>query len=130
MPAVIEFPRSQAIPESSTGTIGGQLAGDDGANIDSSAVTALVATLTDHRGTVINGRSGDTPLTHTILNANGGSLSSTGFLTQTLSAADTVAVETGPEYQQRFFTISGTHSGGKTLACEIRFFVRKLTGYP
>lgn len=124
MPAVIEFPRSQAIPESSTGTLGAQLS-SAGQDIESSAVTALAATLTNHQGTIVNSRDG-----LTILGANGGSLSSTGFLTQTLSAADTVAVETGPEYQQRFFTISGTHSGGKTLACEIRFFVRKLTGYP
>jgi hypothetical protein len=130
MPAVIEFSRAEAIPESTTGTIEAQLAGDDGADIESSAVTALVATLTDHRGTIVNGRSDETPLTHTILNANGGSLSSTGYLTQTLSVSDTVAVETGPEYQQRFFTISGTHSGTKTLACEIRFFIRKLTGHP
>jgi hypothetical protein len=130
MPAVIELARSQAIPESATGTLGAQLVANDGSNIESSAVTALVATLTDHRGTIINGRSEETPLTHTILNANGGSLSSTGYLTQVLSVADTAAVETGPEYQQRFFTISGTHSGTKTLACEIRFFVRKLTGHP
>jgi hypothetical protein len=125
MPAVIELARSQAIPESATGTLGAQLVANDGSNIESSAVTALVATLTDHRGTIVNSRDD-----LTILNANGGSLSSTGFLTQTLSVADTVAVETGPEYQQRFFTISGTHSGTKTLACEIRFWVRKLTGYP
>jgi hypothetical protein len=125
MPAVIEFSRAEAIPESTTGTIEAQLAGDDGADIESSAVTALVATLTDHRGTIVNSRDA-----LSILSANGGSLSSTGLLTQTLSVADTAAVETGPEYQQRFFTISGTHSGGKTLGCEIRFFVRKLTGYP
>jgi hypothetical protein len=125
MPAVIEFSRAEAIPESATGTLGAQLVANDGSNIESSAVTALVATLTDHRGTIVNSRDD-----LTILNANGGSLSSTGFLTQTLSVADTAAVETGPEYQQRFFTIEGTHSGGKTLACEIRFFVRKLTGYP
>jgi hypothetical protein len=124
MPAVIEFSRAEAIPESTTGTIGAQLT-SAGQNIESSAVTALVATLTDHRGTIVNSRDD-----LTILNANGGSLSSTGYLTQTLSVADTAAVETGPEYQQRFFTIEGTHSGGKTLACEIRFFVRKLTGYP
>lgn len=125
MPPVIELARSQSIPESATGTLGAQLVGADGANIDSSAVTTLVATLTDHRGTIVNSRDD-----LSILGANGGSLSSTGYLTQTLSVADTAAVETGPEYQQRFFTISGTHSGGKTLACEIRFFVRKLTGYP
>ena len=125
MPAVIEFPRSQAIPESSTGTIGAQLAGDSGSDIGSSAVSALVATLTNHQGTIVNSRD-----ELTILGANGGSLSSTGYLTQVLSVADTVAVEIGPEYQQRFFTIEGTHSGGKTLACEIRFFVRKLTGHP
>ena len=112
MPAVIEFPRSQAIPESSTGTIGAQLAGDDGDDIESSAVTALVATLTNHQGTIVNSRD-----ELTILGANGGSLSSTGYLTQELSVADTVAVEVGPEYQQRFFTVEGTHSGGKTLAC-------------
>jgi hypothetical protein len=125
MPAVIELPRSQAIPESATGTLGAQLVANDGSNIESSAVTALAATLTNHQGTIVNSRDG-----LTIFGANGGALSSTGYLTQTLSVADTAAVETGPEYQQRFFTISGTHSGGKTLACEIRFFVRKLTGYP
>jgi hypothetical protein len=130
MPAVIEFSRADAIPESTTGTLGAQLDGDNGGDLVSSAVTALVATLTNHQGTIVNGRSAATPLTHTILNANGGTLSSTGFLTQVFSPADTVAVETGPEYQQRFFTISGTHSGTKTLACEIRFWVRKLTGYP
>jgi hypothetical protein len=124
MPAVIEFSRAEAIPESTTGTIGAQLT-SAGQNIESSAVTALVATLTDHRGTIVNSRD-----ELSILGANGGSLSATGYLTQTLSVADTAAVEAGSEYQQRFFTISGTHSGGKTLACEIRFFVRKLTGYP
>jgi hypothetical protein len=124
MPAVIEFSRAEAIPESTTGTIGAQLS-SAGANIESSAVTALAATLTNHQGTIVNARDG-----LTILGANGGSLSSTGYLTQELSPADTVAVETGPEYQQRFFAIEGTHSSGKTLACEIRFFVRKLTGYP
>jgi hypothetical protein len=124
MPAVIEFSRAEAIPESTTGTIGAQLS-SAGANIESSAVTALAATLTNHQGTIVNSRDG-----LTILGANGGSLSSTGYLTQELSPSDTVAVETGPEYQQRFFAIEGTHSGGKKLACEIRFFVRKLTGYP
>jgi hypothetical protein len=125
MPAVIELARSQAIPESATGTLGAQLVANDGSNIESSAVTALVATLTNHKGDIVNSRD-----ELTILGNNGGSLSSTGYLTQTLSVADTVAVEAGPEYQQRFFTIEGTHSGGRTLACEIRFWVRKLTGYP
>jgi hypothetical protein len=125
MPAVIEFGREDAIPESTTGQLGAQLDDEDGEEIASSAVTALVATLTDDVGAIVNSRSA-----LTILGANGGTLSSTGLLTQVLAVADTVARATGPEYQQRFFTIKGTHSGTKTLACEIRFFVRKLTGHP
>jgi hypothetical protein len=125
MPAVITKATDEAIPESATAVLTAQLVDEDGANIDSSAVTALVATLTNHAGAIVNSRNA-----LTILGANGGTLSSTGLLTQVLAVADTVAVEAGPEYQQRSFTIKGTHSGGKTLACEVRFYVRKLTGHP
>jgi hypothetical protein len=127
MAAVIEFARTpgDVIAESSTGRLQAQLVSEAGANIDSSAVVSLVGTLQNHLGSVVNSRN-----QLTILNANGGTLSSTGLLTLILTPADTVAVEAGPEYQQRFFTIKGVHSTDKTLACEIRFFIRKLHGHP
>ena len=91
MPAVIELGRNDAISESSTGRLTAQLVDEDGANISSAAVSALVATLWDHTGAVVNSRN-----QLTILNANGGTLSGTGLLTQTLAVADTVAVAAGP----------------------------------
>lgn len=125
MPAVIQFGTDDAIPESSTGRLTAQLVDEDGANISSAAVSALVATLTDDAGAIVNSRNA-----LTILGANGGTLSASGLLTQVLAVADTAARSTGPEYQPRFFTVKGTHSSGKTLACEIRFYVRKLHGHP
>lgn len=124
MPAVIQFGTHDAIAEATTATLSAQLVDEAGADIESSAVSALVATLLDDRGAVLNGREA-----LTILGANGGSLGASGLLTQTLSPADTAARATGPEFQERSFTISGTHSGDKTLACEIRFYVRKLRGH-
>jgi hypothetical protein len=125
MPAVIEFGREVAISESSSGRLRAQLTDEDGANIVSSAVLTLVGTLQNHLGAVVNSRNA-----LTILGANGGTLSVGGLLTLLVQPADTVAVEAGPEYQQRFFTVKGTHSTDKTLACEIRFFIRKLNGHP
>lgn len=125
MPAVVRFPTVDAIAESSSGRLQAQLVDEDGANIGSSAVSALVGTLLNHLGAVVNSRSA-----LTILGANGGTLSSTGLLTIQLSALDTVAVEAGPEFQSRTFTVKGTHSTTKTLACEIQFYVQKLHGHP
>jgi hypothetical protein len=118
------FPTSDAFAESSTGRIGGQLT-YNGSNIDLSAVTALVGTLTNHLGAVVNSRSAQN-----MLNANNATVSSTGAFVLELQVADTAAVEAGPDFQPRYLTLKGTHSGGKTLAKEIQFYVRKLHGHP
>jgi hypothetical protein len=123
---VIEvFPTSTAFAESSTGRIGGQLKDEDAANITLSAVTALVGTLTNHLGAVVNSRSAQN-----MLNANNATVSADGAFVLELQVADTAAVEAGPEYQTRYLTLKGTHSGGKTLAKEIQFYIRKLHGHP
>jgi hypothetical protein len=119
------FSTSEAFAESSTGRIGGQLKDHAGANIDLSAVTALVGTLTNHLGAVVNSRSAQN-----MLNANNATVSSTGAFVLELQPADTVAVEAGPDFQPRYLTLKGTHSGGKTLAKEIQFYIRKLHGHP
>jgi hypothetical protein len=123
--AVKTFPTNEAFAESSTGRVGGQLKDDAGANIDLSAVTALVGTLTNHLHAVVNARSAQN-----MLNTNNATVSSTGAFVLELQVADTAAVEIGPEYQARYLTLKGTHSGGKTLVKEIQFFIRKLHGHP
>lgn len=121
--AVKEFPTSEAFSESSTGRITGQLVNQDGDDIELSALSALVGTLVNDAGTKIRDAQN-------MLNANNATVSSTGAFVLELQVADTAARESGPEYQPRYLTLKGTHSGGKTLAKEIRFYVRKLHGHP
>jgi hypothetical protein len=119
------FPTSEAFAESATGQIGGDLVDGAGVAIQLSAFTALVGTLTNHLGAVVNSRSAQN-----MLNANNATVSAGGAFVLELQVADTAAVEAGPDFQARYLTLKGTHSGGKTLAKEIQFYVRKLHGHP
>lgn len=119
------FPTSDAFAESSTGRLGGDLVDADSAAIQLSALSALVGTLTNHLGAVVNSRSAQN-----MLNANNATVSAGGAFVLELQPADTAAVEAGPEFQVRYLTLKGTHSGGKTLAKEIQFYIRKLHGHP
>jgi len=121
--AVKSFPTSEAFAESTTGRVRGQLTDDDGNDIQLSALNALVGTLENDVGARIRNAQD-------MLNANNATVSSTGAFVLELQVADTAARETGPEFQARYLTLKGTHSGTKTLAKEIRFFVRKLHGHP
>jgi hypothetical protein len=121
MSAVIEIPSSEAIPEGSSGRVQGSLVDEDGVAIDTSAVTATVATLKNHLGAVINSRNAQS-----VFSTNGGSWASGGVFTLALTPLDTPIVEVGPEYQRRYLGLTVTHSSGKVLTCEIRFSVRKL----
>jgi hypothetical protein len=117
------FETNEAFAESSTGKINGQLVDDAGAAIQLSAISALVGTLVNHQGTVIRAAQN-------MLNANNATVSAGGAFVLELQVADTAAVEAGPDFQARYLTLKGTHSGGKTLAKEIQFYIRKLHGHP
>jgi hypothetical protein len=121
--AVKQFETKDAFAESSTGRIGGQLVDEDGENIDLSAISALVGTLINNVGTKIRDAQN-------MLNANNGTVSSTGAFVLELQPSDTAAIESGSDFQIRYLTLKGTHSGGKTLAKEIQFYIRKLHGHP
>lgn len=125
MGAITSFATSDYLPESADAVINAQLVDENGDNISSSAVSALVVTLLNDIGAVLNSRN-----QQSALNTNNGTLSSTGAFELQLQPADMAVREAGPEYQARSLTIKVTHSGTKVAVEEIRFYVRKLRGHP
>jgi hypothetical protein len=121
MAAVITKPTKEAIPEGANGRVTGTLKDDAGAAIDTSAVTATVATLHDHKGAVVNSRNAQD-----VYGINGGSWASGGVFTLLLTPADTQVVS-GPEFQLRKLGLIVTHSSGKKAPQEIWFYVRRLS---
>lgn len=121
MPPVIIIPANQALPEGTSGEVSGTLKQGNGSAIDTSAVTATVATYHNHRGDVINSRENQD-----VYNTNGGSWASGGVFTLALTPADT-QVSAGPEFQLRKLGLLVTHSSGKKAPQEIWFYVRRLS---
>jgi hypothetical protein len=121
MAAITIIPSSRAISEGTSGRVRARLKDEDGAAIDTSAVTATVATYHDHRGAVINSRNAQD-----VFSTNGGSWASGGWFTMQLVPADT-QVSAGPEFQLRKLGVLVTHSSGKKAPQEIWFYVRRLS---
>jgi hypothetical protein len=121
MPVVTTIPTRKAIPEGTNGRVRARLKDEDGAAIDTSAVTATVATLHDHRGNVVNSREAQD-----VYGVNGGSWATGGWFTLQLTSADT-QVSSGPEFQLRKLGVLVTHSSGKKAPQEIWFYVRRLS---
>jgi len=123
--AVKQFDTKDAFAESSTGTLSGQLVQPNGSNIERSAISALVGTLVNDLGAVVNSRSAQD-----MLNDHDATVSESGAFALELQPADTAAREAGPEFQPRYLTLKCTHSGGKVLVKSIQFYIRKVHGHP
>jgi hypothetical protein len=121
MPAVTVIAPNEAIPEGASRTLSATLKDENGAAIDTSAVTATLATYHDHRGAVINSRNAQD-----VYGVNGGSWASGGRFSLLLTPADT-QVTAGPEFQLRKLGLLVTHSSGKKAPQEIWFYVRRLS---
>jgi hypothetical protein len=121
MPAITILTTNEAIAEGTSGRIRATLKDEDGVAIDTSAVTATVATLHNHLGAVVNSRDAQD-----VFATNGGSWASGGVFTLLLTPADTPVVS-GPEFQLRKLGLVVTHSSGKKAPQEIWFYVRRLS---
>lgn len=107
-------------------------AGAGAEQLDSDAITAIAATLSDVKtGAIINARD-----EQDVLNANGGTLATDGAFTLRLDADDNAIQGTGtsPLFEQHRLTLEVTYNrtGGGIghLNHEVRFFVKKLADVP
>lgn len=118
--AVTTFSANDAINEQSTARYACTLVDHTGTAIDSSAVSAIVATLKDPSDeTVINSRAAQS-----VLNTNGGTMGSAGAFALVLSTLDTIARGTAT-LQPRRLTLMVTYTDG-VLTHEVDFLVRAL----
>lgn len=118
--SVTTFRENDAVNEQSTARYACTLTDETGAAIDSSAVTAIVATLKDAADdTAINSRNAQS-----VLGVNGGALSAGGAFSLTLSTLDTIARGTAP-LQLRRLTLKATYTTG-VLTHAVNFYVRSL----
>lgn len=114
------FATGDAVLEQSTARYTCTLVDHTGVAIDSSAVSAIVATLKDASdGETINSRDAQS-----VLNTNGGTMGASGAFALVLSTLDTVARGVEP-LQPRRLTLKVTYSEG-VLTHEVDFYVRSL----
>lgn len=115
------FGPDDAVTEKTTSTYACTLVDEDGDAIDSGSVSSITATLTDLGGNFINNRNAQS-----VLNANGGTLGSSGAFALVLSVADlTLQAGEVAALIKRRLTLHVTFSSGE-LRHEVTFYIRNL----
>lgn len=124
MAAIKAFNRNdEAVSEQSTSLYATQLKDEAGANIELASISTMTLTMQDALGNVVNSRNAQS-----VLNANGGTVSSSGAFTFTVTPSDTTRAADGGDPQVRHMTFIVTHSGGKKAPHQVTFYIKNLAG--